>query len=157
MIAAFSFTKAGDRKVPEAQAEHEHTVRRARAGTGTSSNSRTTGNVSPTYVTPLTGLIVLTTMFASLTCIPYFASRRHLLRLEGTIRELSQTNRLMRRELSLNASRAQSRYDEQLSNLKEEVSRFGKGVEQIRGNIAQDTERITTLQSTLAELRYLQY
>ncbi|KLO15891.1 hypothetical protein SCHPADRAFT_995530 [Schizopora paradoxa] len=144
-MAAFSFTKSGDQKVPE----REHTVRRA----STSSNASPTGNTSLTYATPLTGLIILTTMFASLTCIPYFASRRHLLRLEGTIRELSQTNRLMRRELSLNASRAQSRYDEQFTRLKEEVSQLGKGVVEVRGSLAQDSERLSKFQSALAEFR----
>lgn len=146
-MAAFSFTNSGDHKVPE----HEHTARRASA----SSSSHPTRNTSPTYVTPLTGLIVLTTMFASLTCIPYFASRRHLLRMEGTIRELSQTNRLMRRELSLNASRAQSRYDEQLTGLNKEVSQLGKGVEEIRGTVVQDTARLSLMQSSLSELRYM--
>jgi len=147
-MVGFPFTRTSEQKATE----HEHTARRASAGTGTNSRS-TTGSSAPAYVTPLTGLIVLTTMFASMTCIPYFASRRHLLRMEGTIRELSQTNRLMRRELSLNASKMQSRYDERLTNLKVEVSQLGRIVEQIRGSIAQDTESLSILQSTLAELR----
>lgn len=110
--------------------------------------------VSPgnTYITPLTGLAILTTVFASLTCVPYFAARRHLLRIESTMQELSSTNRLLRRELSLNASQLQARYDNQISQLKGSASRLDGQVEWMRKRISQEQESVLSLQAEMKEL-----
>ena len=68
------------------------------------------------------------------------------------MRELSMTNRLLRREISLNASKQQARYAQDLSPLRESVSSLERQVEWMKKNMDSQQERLATVQSQLSQL-----